>query len=337
MRFRRSEVTMVAGYFVVLIAIGTVGYTIVEGWNLADAFYMTVITITAVGYHEVHPLSEIGREWTVFMLVGGLTGLGMWFALVTASMVRMDIHNTYKRRRTMKKLNRIEDHVIVCGGGKMGQQLLHELGVAKKECVFIERYDEAIYALRKINPDVLIIDDDATDDEVLKRAGIERAVGLVTCLSADTDNLFLCLSARHLNPKLVVVARAEGEQTIAKMYRAGADHVVSPNVTGAVWVASVLVHSSVASFLEVTTKGHHMSRYIDQATIGRGSKLAGLTLGDARIPNKTGLIVIAIRKDGQGDKEATFNPNATTRIDAGDDLIVLGDESQIEKLRAYVA
>ena len=337
MIFRRSQVLTIVAYFLVLIAAGTVGYVQIEGWNWADAFYMTVITITAVGYHEVHPLTEAGRHWTMFMLVGGLTGLGMWFALVTASMVRMDFRNTYKRRRTMKKLKHIKDHVIVCGGGRMGQQIMEELHSADTGYVLIEQQPEAIDTLRRARNDALIIEGDATEDRVLKEAAIEKAMGLVACLSDDTDNLFICLSARHLNRKLVVVARAEDKSSMAKMYRAGADHVVSPSVTGAVWVASVLVRPSLATFLDLATPGTGLPRHLEQARVGADSELAGATLAQARIPRETGLVVIAVRKEGQSHDEMNFNPDASTRIDAGDDLIVLGDDDQIRQLRAYVS
>ena len=336
MIFRGSQVAMVVAYFVVLVVVGTVGYELIEGWSRADSFYMTIITITAVGYHEVHPLSETGRIFTVFMLVGGLTGLGAWFALITASIVRMDLRNIYRRRRTMKKAGRMKDHVIICGGGNMGQQIMRELGGAETPCVVIESEGDAIDSLREINPDAVIIEDDATRDRVLREAGIGRALGLVACLSTDTDNLFVCLSARDLSDRLVIVARAEGKSTTAKMYRAGADHVVSPNKTGAVWVASVLVRPSVASFMDTSEKGRHLSRHIDQATVGPDSKVVGRTLGEARVQDRTGLLVIAIHKHGQPYEEATFNPDASTRLEAGDDLIVLGDDRQVERLRAYV-
>ena len=336
MIFRGSQVLMVMSFFVLLILVGTIGYEAIEGWNWADSFYMTIITITAVGYHEVHPLTEAGRYWTVFMLIGGITGLGMWFALVTASMLRMDLRNTYKRRRIMKRLGRMKDHVIVCGGGSMGRQLMQELDAAKKKHVLIEQHPEAIDTLRKVSPDALVIEDNATEDRVLKEAGIDRAMGLVTCLSGDTDNLFVCLSARHLNSKLVVIGRAEGEDATAKMYRAGADHVVSPNMTGALWVASLLVRPSVASFLDVTSSRHRLSRHIDQVTIDAASGMAGLTLADARIHKETGLLVIAIQKGGRSAEETIFNPDAGTRLEAGDDLIVLGNDDQIRQLRAHV-
>ena len=336
MIFRGSQVAIVVAFVVLLIVMGTIGYAWIEGWNWADSFYMTIITITAVGYHEVHPLSETGRVFTVCMLVGGLSALGAWFALITAALVRMDLRNTYKRRRTMKQAGRMKDHVIICGGGNMGQQIMRELDGAEQPFVVIERDEDAIGALRELNPEAVIVEEDATRDRMLREAGIERAMALVTCLSSATDNLFVCLSARDLNERLVIVARAEGKSTTAKMYRAGANHVVSPNKTGAVWVASVLVRPSVASLMDTSEKGRHLSRHIDQATVGADSKLVGRTLGEARILDRTGLLVIAIHKHGQPYEDATFNPDASIRLEAGDDLVVLGDDAQVERLRAYV-
>lgn len=336
MMFRGSQVLMVGAYLVALVIAGTIGYHWIEGWNWADCIYMTVITITAVGYHEVYPLSQEGRYWTMFLLAGGLTGLGMWFALVTASLVRMDLGNQYRQKRTMKRLARMKDHVIVCGGGRMGSQVMHELRDSNQEFVLVERDEKAIRALRRVSPDVLVIEDDATRDRVLGEAGIARAMGLVTCLSADTDNLYVCLSARHLNPDLVIIARAEGEPAIDKMRRAGANHVVSPNVAGAVWVASVLVRPAVASFLDVTAPGSHLSRHLDHATVAAGSRVAGSTLSQARILDATGLLVVAIRKQDSTHDDVLLNPPGDTILEAGDNVIVLGDEEQVGRLREYV-
>ena len=336
MIFRRSQVIIVLVFIVVLNAVGAAGYRWIEGWSWDDALYMTVITTTAVGFHEVHPLTSAGRTWTTFVLGGGLIGLGMWFALVTAAMVRMDLGNNEKRK-TMKRLKRIRDHVIVCGAGRMGLQIIRELDHAGQEFVLIERDEDAAESLQKATPQVLILADDATKDRALVEAGVERAKGLVTCLSDDADNLYVCLTAHHLNPDLTVIARAEGKPAIDKMYRAGATHVVSPNVTGAIWVASVLVRPSVAALLNVTAPSHDVSRRIDHATVGPQCALAGKTLDEARIPDVTGLVVIAIRKDGHGHDEVDFNPDAATELGVGDDVIVLGENEQVRKLRAYLS
>ena len=323
-----SRLLFVLGYFVALTIAGTVGYVEIEGWSWEDSLYMTVTTETAVGFNEVHPLSSAGRYWTMVVLGGGLTGLGMWFALVTSWVVRMDVGKRYKRRRTMKKASRCKDHVVVCGGGAMGRQVVRELQEAGKPCVLVER---------ETGPGALVVEDDATDDGVLIEAGIEKAVGLVACLSSDTDNLFVCLSARHLNPALVVVVRAEGDAVVAKMRRAGADHVVSPNVTGAIWVASVLARPSVASFLGAAAPGPQLSRHLEQVAVRPGARLAGATLAEARLPARTGMVVIALRKADSDTDEIAFNPGARTTLEPGDDLIVMGTDDQIRKLREHLS
>ena len=332
-----SRLLFVLGYFVALTVVGTVGYMEIEGWSWEDSLYMTVTTETAIGFNEVHPLSSGGRYWTMLVLGGGLTGLGMWFALVTSWVVRMDVGKRYKRRRTMKRASRCRDHVVVCGVGAMGRRVAHELQEARKPCVLVEHDQAAVRALRKSWSDALIVEDDATNDGVLREAGIENAMGLVACLSSDTDNLFVCLSARHLNPALVVVVRAEGDAATAKMRRAGADHVVSPNVTGAIWVASVLARPSVASFLGAAAPGPQLSRHLEQVTVGRDARLAGTTLAQARIPSKTGLVVIALRKAESSTDDLAFNPGADTTLEPGDDLIVMGTGDQIRNLREYLS
>ena len=332
-----SRVLFVLGYFVVLTLVGTVGYVEIEGWSWEDSLYMTVTTETAVGFNEVHPLSSAGRYWTMVVLSGGLTGLGMWFALVTSWVVRMDVGKRYKRRKAMRKASRCRDHVVVCGGGVMGRQVVRELEEAGKPCVLVEHDRAAARVVRKNWPGTLVVEDDATHDAVLGDAGIENAMGLVACLSSDTDNLFVCLSARHLNPGLVVVVRAEGDAAVAKMRRAGADHVVSPNVTGAIWVASVLARPSVAPFLGAAASGPQLSRHLEQVTVGQDARPAGTTLAQAQIPSKTGMLVIALRKAGSSTDEIAFNPGADTTLEPGDDLIVMGTDDQIRQLREYVS
>lgn len=338
-RGRLARLLLVIAYCVALTLTGTVGYMIIEGWSFSDAFYMTAITVTAVGYHEVHPMTSggAGQYWTMALVAGGLTGLGMWFALVTAFLVEMDIGTRYKRRKTMQKLSRTKDHVIVCGGGRMGRQVLHELREAQTPCVLVERDGDVISSLRREWPDLPIVRDDATKDPVLREARVENATALVSCLSSDTNNLFVCLSARDLNPDLIVVARAEDEAVHAKMQRAGANHVVSPNVTGGHWVASVLARPAVASFLDVATPGNRLSRHLQQVTVRDGSTVAERTLAEAQIPANTGLVVLAVHRASASPDEIVFNPGADTRLRAGDAVIVLGDEDQIQRLERYLA
>jgi voltage-gated potassium channel len=325
-----------AAYCGALTVIGTVGYRVIEEWSLLDALYMTAITLTSVGYEEVHPLSEVGQIFTMFLLVGGITGIGIWFALITAFIVEIDLTDLLRRRRNERELVRMNDHVVVCGAGRTGRQVIEELVATGQPFVVIERDRRIVEELYEVLPEGLVITGDATLDHNLEEARVETARALVASLSADADNLFVCLSARHLSPDLMIVARAHEEQAMDKMLRAGADRVVSPNVSSAVQMASFIVRPSVMSLLDVMTHSGDLSLRLEQAEIPSTSTLAGQTLLDAAIPQRTGLIVIAVEKDTDGERRFLFNPVASTRLDAGDELIVLGEPEQVDTLRRYV-
>lgn len=320
----------------VLVVLGTAGYRIVEGWAVMDAVYMTVITLTAVGYSEVQPLSHDGRIFTMVLLGAGITWMGTWFALITSFIVELDLTQVMRTRRNVKRLNAMENHIIVCGAGRTGRQVIHELEDMKAPWVAIERDHSRVEVLREAFPDALVLTQDATHDEALLQAGLERARGLVACLSADTDNLFICLSARDLKPELTIVARAYEEETMDKLYRAGASHVVSPNVSGAVRMASVMLRPSVVSFLDIATRSSDLALRMEQAEIRPDSRLVGKTLAQAKIPQATGLIVIALKKEDSAPGGFVFNPSAGTELHAGDELIVLGAQDQIDELMAFL-
>jgi voltage-gated potassium channel len=327
-------------FFMALLVVGTLGFMAVEGWDWGDSVYMTVITLTAVGYEEVHPLSPPGRIFTSFILAGGITGMGLWFAFLTSFIVELDLTHVLRRRRTEKEIEKMENHVIVCGAGRTGSQVVEELLMAGESFVVIERDRAKVEHLHSLLPDLVVVEGDATVDHFLEEAGVVKARGLISCLSADTDNLFVCLTARDLQPNLEIIARAYEEETVPKLYRAGADHVVSPNASGAIRMASFMIRPSVVSFLDVATRSPDLTLRLEQETVTEDSPLAGQTLMDARIPQNTGLIVIALRKknpEGSGeDYSYVFNPVATTRLNPGDVMIVLGAPEQIERLREFV-
>jgi voltage-gated potassium channel len=321
---------------IALCVIGTAGYVIIEGRGLADAAFMTVITVTAVGYEEVWPLSPNGRVLTGLLLLGGITWMGFWFANLTSLLVELDLKDALWRRRSMREIDKMKDHVIVCGCGRTGRQVARELDTMTNDYVVIERDPARVAQLRETLPGAHVILGDATHDQTLLEAGLMRAKGLVTCLSQDTDNLFVCLSARDLAGKVKIVARAYEEETMDKLYRAGADHVVSPNVSSAIRMASVLLRPSAVSFLDIATSSSHMALRMEQVVIGDSSEVAGQTLMEARIPQRTGLIVIAMRKKSD-HQDFVFNPIASTRLEPGDEVIVLGKEEQISQLRSVMA
>jgi voltage-gated potassium channel len=217
---------------------------------------------------------------------------------------------------------------------------MEELLVAGESFVVIERDRAKVEEIQELLPDLAVVEGDATIDHFLEEAGVQKARGLITCLSADTDNLFVCLTARDLRADLEIVARAYEEETVPKLYRAGANHVVSPNASGAIRMAAFMLRPSVVSFLDVATRSPDLTLRLEQETVTANSPLAGRTLADARIPQNTGLIVIALRKKNpEGAEEAysyVFNPVASTRLDPGDIMIVLGAPEQIRTLRAFV-
>lgn len=321
----------------VLNALGTLAFVVVDGWPLPDALWMTIITITAVGYEEVRPLTPPTRVVASLLLAGGITLMGVWFAALTSAIVEMDLSHVFKTRRDMKKMQKLTDHIVVCGGGRTGRQIMQELRAAGVPFVLIDRDEERAENLKRADQDTLVLVADATRDESLVEARVEHARGLVACLTHDTDNLFVCLSARDLQPELTIVARADDEQTAEKLYIAGADHVVSPTVTGGVRMASVLLRPTVVSFLDVVARGEGLALRLEQVNVTENSPLAGKSLAEAKIPQRTGLIVIAIRAgDRHGGSEWRYNPGPDESLRVGDALIVLGKAEQIDDLASLV-
>lgn len=326
----------VTAFVVVLIAAGTVGF-LQLGWTFSDALYMTWITLTAVGFGEVRPLSEAGRLLASGLLVGGITSMGLYWALITSLIVELDLGDVLRRRQMTRKLEEMDDHVIVCGVGRTGLQVVRELAGGERPFVVVEHDEQRASRVREtVEAEAAVIVDDATHDETLERARIDEARGLISALSRDEDNLYVTLSARALNPDLTIVARAQEEETMNKLYRAGADHVVSPNITGGARMASALLRPNVLSFLDVITGGEGLALRLEEVQLPEGSRLSEMTLEEARIPQKTGLIVIAVHGDGAGSdhEELTYNPGPDVRLGAGDVLIVLGTPGQVDRLRA---
>ena len=212
---------------------------------------------------------------------------------------------------------------------------MEELMALGQDFVVIESDPQRLEWISERFPEVLTVVGDATLDVNLRESGILKARGLLSCLSADTDNVFVCLSARDLNPDLTIVARALEEGSMDKLYRAGADHVVSPNVSGAIRMASMLLRPDVVAFLDIATRSDGLDLRFEQAVVQPDSQLAGRTLIEARIPQETGLIVIAVRKQGDQRREFVFNPAADTRLDVGDEMIVLGPSEQVARLRDF--
>ena len=319
-------------YFAVLLAIGATGYHGIEGWSWFESFYMAVITASSVGFSEIHPLTDSGRTFTMGLLAFSVVGLGMLWAVTTAFLVDLDFGDAFRKRRMMRNIHQLSGHFIVCGAGRMGRVIVEEMLRARKDIVVVESSAERTEALRESHPDLPIVEGDATLDSTLETAGLARAKGLAACLRDDADNVFLCLTARAMNAGLEISARAAHEESVSKLRRAGANHVVSPNVTGGARIAATLIRPTVVSFLDATTIAHESSLRLEETTVPAGSHLAGKTLAQARIPQETGLVVIGLQ---QGGDAVVYNPGPETALRAGDVMIVLGHTDQIRKLSSY--
>ncbi len=243
------------GYFVAMLLVGTVGYRFIERWDWFNSFYMAVTTVSSVGFMGVEPLSPAGRAFTILLILLAITGLGIWWGLITALIVEFDLSGLLRRRRIMRKVSGLTNHFIVCGGGRMGRVVVEELYTLGKLFVVIERDAASGAAILDQYPGVLLITGDATKEHTLTEAGVERASGLAACLRDDADNLLLCLTARGMRSEMTIVARAAYQESLDKLQRAGADHVMSPIVTGGLRIASMLLRPSVVSYLDVATTG----------------------------------------------------------------------------------
>lgn len=326
-----------AVYFACATAIGTLGFKLLESWSWFDSLYMAVTTISSVGFMEVHPLSDPGRFFSMGLIVLGVTGLGVWWGLTTALIVELDLAGVLRRRRIMSKVADLKNHFIVCGGGRMGRVVMGEMRSSARPFVLVENATDRVATFLHEDPELGLIEGDATSEHTLQAAGIERAAGIAACLTTDADNLMLCLTARGLKEDLTIVSRAYHEETLDKLRRAGADHVISPNITSGARMASMLIRPSVVSFLDAAVSGpDDVTLHLEEAKIAAGSALAGSTLAAAKIPQSTGLIVLAIRKGGTSGV-SLYNPGPQTKLDEHDVIIVLGRLEQIERLREYLA
>lgn len=307
-----------------IVAFGTIGYMTIEGWNFLDSIYMTIITLASVGYKEVRELSENGRVFTIFLIIGGVGTV--LFALNNGAKIILEgeFREIFGRSRLEKKIKELKGHYIVCGYGRMGRIICRELKEKNKRFVVIEKTPE-----RTEREDVLMLQGDATKDEILKEAGIERAKGLISVLPTDAENLYVVLSARELNPDLFIVARAGEEGSEQKLIRAGANRVVSPYHIGGLRIAHTVLKPAVVDFIEFATRSGNIDLQMEEIVVKDGSRIAGQTLDECGIGRELGIIIVAIQRAGG---EMKFNPTFRTTIKAGDILIALGETSKLKRL-----
>jgi voltage-gated potassium channel len=313
-----------------VLAFGTIGYMLIEGINVLDALYMTVITVATVGFREVTTLSSEGKVFTIILIFCGF-GVFTYAATVGAQiLVEGEIKEIFKKRRMRKGIKKLSNHYIVCGYGRMGEIICEELKTNNVPFVVVDKNEEML----KEREDILYIIGDATKDEILKEAGIERAKGIVSVLSTDAENLYVVLSARAMNPKLFIVARAAEEEAKNKLKIAGADRVVCPYHIGGLRIAQTLLRPNVVDFLEFVTRSEYLDIQIEEIEVSSKASFVGKSLGEAGIGKDLGVIIVGIKR---ADGRMEFNPSARTVINSGDILIVIGPRERLAFLTEIAA
>ncbi len=310
---------------VIIIAAGAIGYVIIEGWSFIDALYMTIITITTVGYAEVHPLTSTGRIFSIFLIVGGVSGAVYTLSVVATYIIEGHLSTTLGRRRMERAVAKLKRHFILCGYGRVGQEIARIFSEEGVAFVIIDKDQESITIAEKNGH--LYVSGDATDDEVLKEAGIERARGLVAALGNDADSVYITLSARGLRPDLFIEARASSSMAETKLKKAGADRIISPYSLGARRMAQLALRPTVVDFIDTVTYHRGRELQMENIVVGDDSALTGLTVEEIHRRTKAAILAIS-KKDGK----LLANPPEEEAIESGDHLIALGTKKQLAVL-----
>ncbi|MBI4798928.1 MAG: potassium channel protein [Desulfarculus sp.] len=325
---------MVAGAALAALVLGggTLGYMLIEGWDFHDALFMTVTTVTTVGYGEVHPLTRGGRTFSMCLILGGVGVVLYILSMLTQVVVEGKLREVMGRRSLERKIRSLKDHYIICGFGRIGALVADMLREQSVELVVIESDEQVTRRLGQEGIHYVL--GSATEDESLLAAGIERAKGLVATVNSDADNVYIVLTSKGIRPDLLVIARATEPGSERKLKRAGADKVVSPYFIGARRIAQTVLRPSVADFVDLTFHSTDVALLMEEVQVDAGSDLVGVSLKDSGIRQKLDLIVLAVKKPND---HMIFNPPAGTVIEQDDTLIALGSHASMQKLERMVS
>jgi voltage-gated potassium channel len=322
-----SRRLVVAGLMIVVVlSIGTAGFHYLEGWPLLESAYVATQTVTTVGYGDIPPASHAGRIFSIaFMLLGVGTVL-YGLTLLAQAVIQSGVIEALSSRRKMKEMDRLSDHYIVCGAGRVGRRIIRTLIKQAQPFVIVERDEKRVAEFEGQWSHILI--GDATLEANLTQAGVSRARGLATCLPDDADNVYVVLTARGLNPNLHIVARAVEEQAEPKLVRAGASRVVAPTIIGSQSMARALLRPAIADFME-SIVAESLDLVFEEVAIDEHSEFAERALRDTNIMSELNLIVVAVRRNSG---ELEFHPNGDTVIHGGDLMIVIGNADCVKQL-----
>lgn len=317
---------------VLLTAGGTAGFHYIEGWSWFDSFYMVVITLSTIGYEEVHHLSHAGRVFNIVLITSGVAMVFLMIGSATQALLEFELRKIFGKRRMEREIANLRDHYIICGAGRVGNSVAREL--ARKPCPFVIIETEE-RSLTDLDPKWLTQLGDAASEKTLKDAGIARAAGLVAATTTDATNIYIVLTARALNSKLKIIARASEERAEKHLKTAGADVVISPYAAAGHRIAQSFLRPNVLDFLDIATdRSGSLEMVIEEIRVGPQSPLAEATVGSSHIHHEFGIMILAMRRT---NGETRFNPTAQEPIHAGDFLIVMGEPAQLTKLESLAA
>ncbi len=317
----------IAGLLGFTLIVGTVGFRLIEGYSWFEGFYMTLTTITTVGYQEMRPLGHAGRVFNSFLILFGVTAMFLAVGAMTQTIIEIELQDQYGKRRKKRMIENLHDHFIVCGFGRVGRNACSEFQRAHAPFLVIDRNEQRVQKAAAAG--MLAIVADATQDDSLRQAGVLRARGLIAALPSDAENLFIILSAKTLNPTLTIVTRVSEDEAGEKLRRAGADTVLTPYTMAGRQLADALLRPHVVEFLDFTRSNIGSKITMEQVCVASKGAPTRQSLGKLSELRKSGVIVLAIRTKGG---ETIFNPPAEVEISAGDFLIVMGERSNLQKL-----
>jgi len=311
---------------------GTLGFHVIEGWSWFDGFYMTLTTMTTIGYGENHPLSHAGRIFNSFMIVAAVLAGAFVIATFSQTLLEFEFGKALGRRRMERELSKLSGHYIICGAGRVGRTVARQLRARGESCVLIEK--DAVRARWAEEEKIPVVIGNASSEDNLRKAHIDTAQGFVSAVSSDAENIYIVLTARGLRPDLKILARASEEEATSKLLRAGASEVLSPYHFIGHRMVQLLLRPNVLDFVDAAFGRERLDFEIGEVKIAANSDLVGKKLADSEIPRQAGVIVLALRK---ADGKMTFNPPPESVIQADDCLIVIGGDEQLRRLESLAS
>ena len=309
-----------------IFIIGTFGFHFIEGWSFVDSFYTTIITLATVGYGDFTPRTAEGKMFAVFVIIFGVGTMLYSFGLISETVIEVRLRRLLGRGKLEKTIEKMNNHYIICGGGRIGFLICRELIEGKMPCVVIDNNPEVIQKAQ--DEGFICFKGDATQDKILIEAGIKRAKGIVCVLPSDAENLYVILTAKELNQQIYIISRSEEEESEHRLLRAGADRVMSPYTLGGVRMAMAILRPAMLDFIEITTRQQSLELRMEEISICKGSPFITQSLEDSGIRKRYGLIIVAVKKDSG---KMIFNPMANYIIAEGDRLIAMGEDENVKQ------